>query len=188
MLNLKVVLTSTRPGRVNLPIGNWFLAEALAHGHFAVELVDLAELALPLLDEAKHPRFAQYEHEHTKRWSAIVSAADAFVFVIPEYNHGMPPALLNALDYLFHEWAYKPAAFVNYGGVSAGTRSVQMTKPVLTALKMMPIPESVSIPFFQPMVEAGVFTPPESTQKSAVALLNELERWAAALKPLRAGK
>jgi NAD(P)H-dependent FMN reductase len=164
------------------------LEQARAHGRFQIELVDLAELALPALDEPAHPRFGKYEHEHTQRWSALVAASDAFVFITPEYNYGMPPALLNALDYLFHEWAYKAAAFVSYGGVSGGTRSVQMSKSVLTTLKMMPIPESVSLPFYMQMLSDGVFDPGEPAHKAAVAMLDELERWAAALKPLRAGK
>jgi NAD(P)H-dependent FMN reductase len=164
------------------------LEQARAHGRFQIELVDLAELALPALDEPAHPRFGKYEHEHTKRWSALVAASDAFVFITPEYNYGMPPALLNAIDYLFHEWAYKAAAFVSYGGVSGGTRSVQMSKSVLTTLKLMPIPEGVSLPFFMQMMDDGVFKPGEPAHKSAVTMLDELERWAAALKPLRAGK
>src|SRR6266446_290040 len=80
MLKLDVVLTSTRPGRACLPIGNWFDAFARRHGKFEVELVDLAAVNLPPLDEPRHPRLGQYEHAHTKAWSATVAAADAFVF------------------------------------------------------------------------------------------------------------
>src|SRR6185295_5597150 len=96
------------------------VAQATKHGKLDAELVDLRDYALPLFDEPKHPRFGQYEHEHTKRWSAKVKEADAFVFVTAEYNYGMPPSLLNALTYLSAEWAYKAAAFVSYGGVSGG--------------------------------------------------------------------
>src|SRR5580692_12926759 len=145
MPKLSVIVASTRPNRVGLPIGQWFLGQASAHGGFDVDLVDLKELNLPLLDEPKHPRFRDYQHEHTRRWSALVEASDAFVFVTPEYNFSAPPALLNALDYLFHEWAYKPAGFVSYGGASGGMRSVQMTKLLLTSLKIVPLPEAVSI-------------------------------------------
>ena len=140
MPKLSVVIASTRPGRVGLPVGRWFFERAKAHGKFDVELLDLKEQNLPLLDEPKHPRFQQYEHEHTKAWSAKVRASDAFVFVTPEYNYGAPPSLINALDYLVHEWACKPAGFVSYGGASGGMRSVQMTKLVLTSLKIMPLP------------------------------------------------
>ena len=131
-MKLQVIFASTREGRQGFPIAEWVVERARAHGKFEPELVDLREVNLPLFDEPQHPRLRQYQHAHTKAWSAIVAAADAFVFVTPEYNYGMPPALLNAIDYLSAEWAYKPAAIVSYGGVSGGTRSAQMTKLMLT--------------------------------------------------------
>jgi NAD(P)H-dependent FMN reductase len=185
-MKLEILITSTRPGRLGLPIGQWFTERAKQHGGFDVGVVDLLELALPMIDEPRHPRFAQYEHEHTKAWSRRVSAADAFVFVTPEYNHGSPPALINALDYLYREWHYKPAAFVSYGGISGGTRSVEMTKQVLPTLKIMPIPESVILPFAAKLVTEGVFAGTEANATSASAMLDELHRWATALTPMRA--
>jgi NAD(P)H-dependent FMN reductase len=167
-------------------IAEWFAGVARQHAGFDVELVDLKAVALPLLDEPNHPMKRNYQHEHTKAWSAIVEAADAFVFVIPEYNYGMPPAMLNALDYLYHEWNYKAAALVSYGGVSAGTRAAQMCKQVLTTLRMMPIPEAVSIPFFtKAMDENGRFDPGETQQAPAAKMLDELLRWTNALQTLR---
>ena len=139
---LFVIEVSTREGRVGEPVAEWALARAVAHGKFKAELVDLRDVALPLFDEPHHPRLAKYEHEPTKKWSALVKRADAFVFVMPEYNYGMPPSLLNALTYLSAEWAYKAAAFVSYGAVSGGTRGVQMAKAVMTTLKIVPIPEA----------------------------------------------
>lgn len=187
MSNLQIVITSTRPGRQGPAVAAWFHEHAKRHGKFAVELIDLAEVNLPLFDEPRHPRFRQYEHEHTRRWSAIVSRADAFAFVQPEYNHGMPPSLLNALDFLVHEWAYKPVGFVSYGGVSGGIRSVQMTKPTLNALRMVPMVEAVNIPFFAKFIdkETGRFVPEDGLGKAADAMLDELLRWAEALEPLR---
>ena len=96
------------------------LLPAVAHDGFQPELVDLAEVALPFMDEPNHPRLRTYIHQHTKDWSAKIEAGDAFVFVMPEYNHGMTAPLKNALDYLQHEWQYKPLGFVSYGGVAAG--------------------------------------------------------------------
>ncbi|HVV48282.1 MAG TPA: NAD(P)H-dependent oxidoreductase [Polyangia bacterium] len=184
-MKLDVIFASTRDGRQGLPIAEWVTARARAHGAFEPELVDLRAVGLPLFDEPRHPRFRQYEHAHTKAWSAIVDAADAFVFVTPEYNYGMPPALLNAVDYLFHEWACKPAAIVSYGGISGGTRSAQMSKAILTSVKVMPLPEGISIPFFMTMISEGRFTPGEAQEKAAEPMLNELARWAAALGPMR---
>ena len=186
MPELQVVTVSTREGRVGPKVAAWFLDRARAHGKFDVRPVDLAEVALPIMDEPNHPRLKKYTKEHTKRWSAIVGAADAFVFVTPEYNFTAPPSFTNALDYLFQEWAYKPCAFVSYGGVSAGTRAVQMEKLHATSLKMMPIPESVSLPFFTKLIDdQGVFAPGEVQAKAADAMLDELLRWTDALAPLR---
>jgi NAD(P)H-dependent FMN reductase len=183
---LHVILSSTRPGRVGATIARWFHGFAVEHRKFAPELVDLAEFNLPVYDEPLHPVLQQYEHEHTRRWSASVAAADAFVFVTPEYNYGPTPALLNALDYVYKEWNYKPAAFVSYGGMSGGIRAVQATKQTLTTLKMVPLVEAVAIPMVaQQLDEDKQFKPGEVHASSARAMLDELLRWAEALRPLR---
>jgi NAD(P)H-dependent FMN reductase len=167
-------------------VAAWFESLAREHGKFQVETIDLAQVNLPLLDEPEHPRLRHYHHEHTRAWSAMVDAADAFVFVTPEYNHTTPPSLVNAIDYLVHEWQYKPAGFVSYGGVSGGLRGVQTTKLLIIGLKMMPMVESVVLPFFtQAIDDEGLFTPPEAHVKAAHAMLEELLRWTEALKPLR---
>ena len=118
MSHLQVIVASTRKGRSGLGVAQWFLDRTKQHGKFDVELIDLQAVNLPLLDEPNHPRLRQYQHAHTKSWSATISRADAYVFVTPEYNFGPPPALINALDYVYLEWNYKPAGFVSYGGVS----------------------------------------------------------------------
>jgi NAD(P)H-dependent FMN reductase len=182
---LHVVIASTRPGRAGLPVGNWFFDAATRHAKFEPTLIDLAIVNLPFLDEPAHPSKRQYQHQHTKDWSATVSAADAFVFVTPEYNYGPPATLVNALDFLYHEWAYKPLGFVSYGGIAGGTRSVQMTKLVATTLKLVAIPEAVNIPFVATLVKDGKFAADERHEKSVVTMLDELVKWAEALKPMR---
>jgi NAD(P)H-dependent FMN reductase len=185
MPSAMVVQVSTRPSRESDPIAKWTLERAKAHGKLDVTFVDLREEALPMFDEPEHPRFGRYVHEHTKRWSSKVKAADAFLFVTPEYNFGMPPSLLNAITYLHAEWAYKPAAFVSYGGVSGGTRSQQMAKLTLTSLKVMPLPEAVSIPFFTKSIKDGTFTPGDVQDKAITLVFDELAKWATALKTIR---
>ena len=185
MLKLHVILCSTRPGRVGEPIAHWFNELAIRAGQFEVELVDLAEVNLPLLDEPNHPRQEQYTKEHTKRWSASVRAADAFVFVTPEYNFSPPASLVNALHFLYNEWNYKPCAFVSYGGLSGGMRSVQVTKLITTTLKMVPLVEAVVLPIVFKQVQDGRFNPTEENEKAAGTMLEELKRWAEALKPMR---
>jgi NAD(P)H-dependent FMN reductase len=107
------------------------------------------------------------------------------VFVTPEYNYATPPALVNALDTVYHEWTYKPVGFVTYGGISGGLRAMQMTRTMVTGFKMMPMVEAVNIPFFAQHVKDGVFTPSETTEKSVAPMLDELLRWSDALKTLR---
>ena len=184
---LQIIIVSTRKGRLGPAVAQWFHRHAQAFDGFDVELVDLAEVNLPLLDEPHHPRLANYQHEHTKRWSAIVSRGDAFVFVTPEYNFSTPPSLVNALDYLAKEWAYKPAAFVSYGGISGGMRSVMMTKSILTTLRMVPIFEAVNLPMFAQQIDraTGEFNATEVNEKAADAMLKELHRWAEALETMR---
>jgi NAD(P)H-dependent FMN reductase len=186
MARLDVVVTSTRPGRVGQPVGDWFRERAEKHGGFDVRLVDLVDVGLPLFDEPHHPRLRTYEHEHTRRWSEIVDAADAFVFVIAEYNHGITAGFKNALDYLSQEWAYKPVGFVSYGGVAAGTRALQMAKPIVSALRMVPVGASVSIPFVHSLLGPdGALAAGEALDASAQVMLDELDRLTSALASLR---
>jgi NAD(P)H-dependent FMN reductase len=186
MPNLTIIIGSTRPGRAGAPIAQWFAARAKDHGGFDVNVVDLAEVDLPLLDEPNHPRLRQYTHQHTKDWSAIIDAADALVFVTPEYNYGYPASLKNAIDYLHHEWQHKPVGFVSYGGVAAGTRAVQQLKQVVTTLRMLPVFDSVNIPFYNQFLgQDGTFQANAVLDQAAGAMLDELVRTEAALRPLR---
>lgn len=185
MLRLGVVIGSVREGRVGLPVAQWFVERANQHAAFDVELLDLKVINLPIFAERTHPRLQQYESEQQKAWSVTVARLDAFVFVTPEYNYSIAPALLNALDYLSAEWAYKPAGFVSYGGISGGLRAVQMAKQTLAALRMVPIVEAVNLPFVAKLIEGGAFRAIEVHDKSAVALLDELFRWTTALAALR---
>jgi len=182
---LTIIIGSTRPGRVGPAVADWFGGVAAGHGGFEVEVVDLADLALPLFDEPNHPRLRQYTHAHTRSWSAIIDRADAVVWVMPEYNHSFNAAMKNAIDFLHSEWANKPVGLVSYGGVAGGTRAVQALKPVLAALKMVPLSEAVTIPFVHNSVLDGRLHATDAMTASAGALLDELERWAHALRPLR---
>ena len=187
-LKLNVIVCSTRPGRVGLSIGRWFETYAKEHGGFDVSLEDLADYALPVFDDPHHPRLRKYEHAHTKAWSESVESADAFVFVTPEYNFGPPPSLVNAMNYLVLEWHNKVAGFVSYGGVSGGIRATQTEKLMMTSFKIMPLPEQVMIPMFsQHLDDEKRFTPNEIHLGSAKTMLDELARWAAALKGMREG-
>ena len=182
---LNVITCSTRPKRVGPAVAAWFEQAARAQGAFEVVSCDLKELALPLLDEPEHPRLGKYVHDHTLRWSKLTAAADAFVFVLPEYNFGPPASLMNAMSYLAAEWQYKPAGFVSYGGMSGGIRAVQVAKQLMTTQKIVPLLEAVAVQNVATQVADGVFQPAPLHEESAAVMLAELARWAAALRTLR---
>ena len=187
MAKLGIIVASTRPGRIGLPVAQWFEGEARTHAGFdEIDLIDLAEVALPFMNEPNHPRLSRYTHQHTRDWSARIAGVDALVLVMPEYNFGYNAELKNAIDYLHHEWLYKPVGFVSYGGVAAGTRAVQMIKQVVTTLKMTPVFEAVSIPFVHQFVdEESVLVANDVMTASAKGMLDELVQVEATLRPLR---
>jgi NAD(P)H-dependent FMN reductase len=186
MPKLLIVIASTRPGRVGLPVGEWFAELARSDGRFDVELVDLFELALPLLDEPHHPRLRNYTKDHTKDWSATVAAADVIVFVTAEYNYGYPAALKNAIDYLHHEWRHKALGYVSYGGVAAGTRAVQQLKQVTQAVGLVSAQLLVNIAWVaKKMTDDGRFGADDDNNQAATAMLGELVLLDGALRNLR---
>ena len=183
---LRIIIASTRPGRVGPSVAACFTERAIEHGGFDVQVTDLAELNLPLLDEPNHPRLHQYTQQHTKDWSAIVDASDAFIFVTPEYNHSFNAALKNAIDYLSLEWSYKAAGIVSYGGVAAGTRAAQALRQVLGALKVVAVTDAVLVPFVaQHLDDDRRFKPTELMDASATAMLDEVLAWTESLAPRR---
>jgi len=185
-MKLNVVIASTRPGRVGPVVASWFVDQVSPDLGFDIEVVDLAEMGLPFLDEPHHPSEQRYLHEHTRTWSASVAGADAFVLVMPEYNVGFTAPLKNALDFLYVEWNHKPVGFVSYGMTSAGLRAVEMLKPVLVSLKMVPVHRAVSIPLRSRLGADGVLHPDLVMEEAAHELLAELRLLADALAPLRA--
>jgi len=130
-----VVIGSTRPGRISPGIARWVRDVVQEHSSLRYELLDLAEVNLPLLDEPLMAALGQYQHEHTRAWSRTVSSFGGFVFVFPQYNWGYPAALKNALDFLYAEWSGKPASYVTYG-TRGGNRGARQIREVLAGLHM----------------------------------------------------
>jgi NAD(P)H-dependent FMN reductase len=173
--HLQIIIGSTRPGRRGAAVGSWFHDLAVRHDKFGVELIDLAEVGLPLLDEPLLPGRGPYTQEHTRRWSRTISAGQAYVFVVPEYNHSYNAATKNALDFLGEEWRNKPVGFVGYGGIAAGARAVQALTPVVVALGMLPITRTVHIPLInRAMAAGGPFKPQDGLDASAMTMLDDL--------------
>ncbi|MCR8560075.1 NAD(P)H-dependent oxidoreductase [Mucilaginibacter sp. BJC16-A38] len=190
MYKLKVISSTVRPGRKGPIVAEWITAFAKQHGEFEVEFLDLGEIDLPLMNEAVHPIMRQYEHEHTKQWSAKIEEADAFIFVTAEYDYSYPASLKNALEYLVHEWAYKPVGIVSYSaGLFAGVRAVMNLKSDLLSLKAISLHEMVNIPALQQFVnEENQFVADERLTTAAGVMLKQLFRWTKGLKVIKEDK
>ncbi len=190
MYKIKIISSSVREGRKGPFVAKWTEKQVVKNGNFSVEVIDLGEIDLPLSTEPNHPRARKYEYEQTKKWSRIIEEADAFIFVVAEYNHSFPAPLKNALDCLAQEWEYKPAGIVSYGGVSGGTRSAHDLVGALATMKIVPLLEAVNFPFFAQYFndDTGEFEPGEISEKAAVTMLKELTLWTKGLKVIREEK
>jgi NAD(P)H-dependent FMN reductase len=148
MLRVAIILGSTRPGRNGEVVSRWIYEIAKKRNDADFELVDIKDFNLPLLDEPIPPSMGRYSKEHTKIWSAKINSFDAYVFVTAEYNHGIPGALKNAIDFLFKEWNNKVAGFVSYGG-SGGIRAVEQLRLVMAELYVATVRSKSSYRFLQ---------------------------------------
>lgn len=184
MLRIAVIIGSIRPNRKGEAVGKWVFEQALKRGDAEYELIDLKEVNLPFLDEPKPPSSGDYALPHTKAWSARIAALDAFVFVTPEYNHGVCPALKNALDFLYKEWNNKAAGFVGYGG-SGAQRSVEHLRGSAAELQMASVRAQVALSLRTDWENYETFTPAPHHEKTLATLLDQLNAWGGALRTLR---
>lgn len=187
MYKLKIITSTVRPGRKGAAIGQWVLEQAKQNGAFDAELIDLGELNLPVMDEEIHPIMQQYKNEHTKQWAAKIAEADALIFVTAEYNYSYPAALKNAIEYLSHEWNYKPSGIVSYSaGPFAGVRGAWNLRADLISLKNIGIMEQVNIPNINALfAEDGTFLSNEQAAVNTGVMLNHLAVWAKGLKVIK---
>jgi NAD(P)H-dependent FMN reductase len=149
-----VIVGSTRPTRICAGIAAW-ARDAIADGsELSYELLDLAEINLPFLDEPLKAALHQYAHEHTRAWSRLIESYDGFLFVFPQYNWGYPGVLKNALDYLYDEWHGKPASFLTYG-TRGGSKAAAQFACVLNGLHMRVLPDHVEAIITDDDVDAG---------------------------------
>lgn len=177
-MRIAVILGSTRPGRRSEAVAQWVLNVANTRTDATFELIDLAEVGLPLLDEPMPAIFGEYAHAHTRSWASLIASYDGFVFVTPEYNHSFPAVLKNALDYLYAEWNDKAAGFVSLGG-GGGLRAVEQLRLVLAELKVATVRTQVALG--RGALEEGL-----DQHEELNAMLDELVAWASALRSVRA--
>ncbi|ALI35549.1 FMN-dependent NADPH-azoreductase [Candidatus Nitrosocosmicus oleophilus] len=183
-LKIAIVIGSTRPGRNGEAVSRWVYEMANSRGDAEYEMVDIKDYSLPLLDEPIPPSMGQYSKEHTKIWSAKIDSFDAYVFVTPEYNHGIPGALKNAIDFLFKEWNNKVAGFVSYGS-AGGVRAVEQLRLVMAEVKVATVRAQVQLSIYTDFENFSIFKPHNIHEKSINTMLDELVTWAGAMKSLR---
>lgn len=187
MLKVAVIIGSTRPGRNGEAVGKWVYEVAKQRTDATYELIDLLEVNLPLLDEPNSPAMQKYTKQHTKDWSARIAPFDAFVFVTAEYNHGVPAALKNALDFLYKEWNNKACGFVAYGN-AGGARAVEHLRATVAELQMADVREQVALSLFTDFENYSVFKPAPFHEKKLNSLLDQLVSWGTAMKQVREQK
>jgi NAD(P)H-dependent FMN reductase len=183
---IKVIIGSTRKGRFGEQPARWIYGEAVKRKELSVELLDLRDYPMPFFDEPVSPSMAKepYKNAAVSRWSQKIRDADGFIIVTPEYNHGYPGVLKNALDYLYYEWNKKPVGFVSYGTVG-GARSVEQLREVAVELQMVPLRYAVQIVNFWSELDEKGNLKTEKFKETADNLLSQLAWWAKVLKPVR---
>ncbi|MFY9213551.1 MAG: NADPH-dependent FMN reductase [Tissierellaceae bacterium] len=184
MTKIAIILGSTRPGRIGEQVAKWVLENAKKRSDAEFELVDVADYDLPLLDEPMPPGYRQYTKDHTFRWSEKIEEFDGFIMVTAEYNHGIPGALKNAIDYLFEEWNHKAVGFVSYGS-AMGVRSVEHLRLVSAELMMADVRQQVMLSLFTDFEDMSKFKPQDYHLESLNSLFDQVIAWSNALKVLR---
>lgn len=183
-VRIGIIIGSTRPGRVGDQVAKWVLEHAATRSDAEFELVDLADFALPHLDEPVPPSMGQYAQAHTKAWAEKVDSFDGYIFVTPEYNHSTSGALKNALDFVYGEWNDKAAGLVSYGA-AGGTRAAEHLRLILGELQVADVRQQVSFSLMTDFEQYVNFTPAAYHQGMLATQLDQLVPWAAALKGVR---
>lgn len=187
MVTIKILAGSTRPGRFNIQPATWIYEIAKKRTDIKVELLDLAEINLPMLDEPVPASQNKYSKDHTKKWAKTIGEADGFIFVTPEYNHSYSPALKNAIDFLFAEWHYKPVSYLSYGSLAGGARAVEHLRGVAGEVKMYDLREQILLPSYWENLDGnGQYKFNERHEKAANDILDSLIFWAGIMKEARA--
>lgn len=189
MIKIQVIMGSTRQGRFVEQPAKWIFEKLQAQEGVEAELIDLRDWPLPFFDEPVSPGMMgvmkkDYVSELGKKWASKIGEADGYLIVTPEYNHGYPAVLKNAMDYVYNEWNNKPVAFLSYGGAAGGTRSVQQLRQVVVELQMLPIRNGVHIPMYWTQLDEKGQIKPESFHGSD-AMIEQLISWAKKLKSVR---
>src|SRR6476619_6316239 len=132
-MKILIILGSTRPERKSEAIGTWISTIASKYTEATFELVDLRDYPLPFYNEPVGAGMLEkvgYTTKKAEAWAKKITEADSYIIIAPEYNHGYPAVLKNAIDYVYKAWNNKPIGFVSYGSAAGGSRSVEQLRLV----------------------------------------------------------
>lgn len=179
-INLAILVGSNREGRLAPTVTEWFIQQIRSDDSFSVDVIDLAEVDLPVvISDTPGPEAVAFCQR--------LAEADAFVFVVPEYNHSFPAVLKHAIDLGYQEWQAKPVGFVSYGGFGAGLRAVEHLRGVMAELHAVTMRDTVSFRnAWDVFDDQGRPVDPASCAGAATAMLHQLKWWATALRRARA--
>jgi len=185
-LKVVVLVGSVRSDRQGIKAARFVERAIAARGH-EVRMVDPVELKLPLLDRMYKEYPPGEAPEPLDRLAQVYRDADAFVVVSGEYNHSIPPALSNLLDYFLEEYFWRPSAIVCYStGMFGGVRAAMQLRAMLCELGMPSISSLFPIPkIAQALDESGTPSDP-GFERRFTRFASELEWYANALKDARA--
>lgn len=174
-LKVGIVVGSIREGRKGEGVARWVESLAAPRGDADYELVDLKAFDVPLLTSPTHPMAAQrsYDDPGAQRWSEAIDACDAYVFVTPEYNHGVPGGLKNAVDSLGPEWMGKAIGFVSYGSL-LGSRAVEQWRQIVANFSMVDIRAQAALSIFTDLEADGTVKTSDRLEADVTALLDQL--------------
>jgi NAD(P)H-dependent FMN reductase len=184
MLNVGIILGSTRPNRNGEAVAKWVYERVKDRRDANYELIDIKDYGLPLLDEPIPPSQGKYSQPHTRRWAEKIGAVDAFIFVSAEYNHGIPGALKNAIDFLYREWNNKAAGFVSYGS-AGGARAVEALRLVMAEVQIADVRAQVMFSLATDFKNYSEFAPDPRHEKELDTLLKQLLAWGEAMRAVR---
>ncbi|MFD8702861.1 NADPH-dependent FMN reductase [Kitasatospora sp. NPDC059648] len=184
-LQVAVVLGSTRTGRFGPVVADWLLGHLEARGDMTADPIDLAATPLPTVFPSFGGELPPADAELLAAVSPRLAAADAFVFVTPEYNHSFPAPLKNAIDWHNQQWHGKPVGFVSYGGLSGGLRAVEQLRVVMAELNSVTIRNTVSFHGAAQAFDADGKPRDPAADAAAKTMLDQLAWWAEALRDAR---
>lgn len=187
-LRIGIIIGSTRPTRVGDQVAAWVKEQGERLSDSQFEVIDLAEVNLPLLDEPYSASMGNYQNDHTKAFAARIAPLDAFIFVTPEYNHAPSSALINALSYIYAEWNDKSAALVSYGFTANGARAAAILRSMFGELQLADVRQQLALSIPAEFENYSTFAPGEHNVAALGTLLEQLESWGRALQGVRAEK